>query len=152
VRVAGILGAVLAGAASPAIAKPPKKCPKNSSKEFYANPVVDRSKNDPKPTGLLTANGLCTFPTLNEALVHANPVEGTAIAVGATRKKPAVFDREPAFPLIIGNRTTLTTYDDDDPNRSIKAGHYAVSNFSGSPTLDLGEGSVVHDFTLLDVS
>ncbi|MDX6587837.1 MAG: hypothetical protein QOI31_2310 [Solirubrobacterales bacterium] len=145
-----ILIVIVALAASPAAAKPPKECPKNTSKEFFANPVVDRVKGL-KPTGV-SKPAECTFPTLSAALKKANRVEGTVIAKGYKPGKTAVFDKEPAFPLVVGNRTTLTTYDDPDPNRSIKAGHYAVSNFSGSPTLDLGEGSVVHDFTLLDDS
>jgi hypothetical protein len=150
------LAIFVVAAPAPATAKPLKKCPKNTSHNFYVGPNYDRSKNDPKPTGVLGHGGICTFPTLSEGLAHANPVEGTVIAVGATKRKPVNFDKEPVFPLVVGNRTTLTTYEDLDPNRrhskSIKAGHYAVSNFGDSPTLDLGEGSVVHGFALLDES
>ena len=89
-----------------------KECPENISGKYYANPTVKKRPRGLEPTGLLTPNGICTFPTLSEAVVSASEFEGggTVIATGAKPGKPAKFSKE-SLPLEIESGVTVTTVD-----------------------------------------
>src|SRR5262249_26782052 len=72
------------------------------------------------PNGLLTANGLCTYETLGAGLFAAGadvlltaPPVARVIAV-ALPAAAATFAGE-SFPLVVGNRVELTTYENPDP-------------------------------------
>jgi hypothetical protein len=94
-------------------------CPANSTADFYANPLVDRSsclkKKEYAPTGVSQPE-ICSYPTLTQALAAATGglvhfPSARAIAAGGTSGAPAVFSAE-ALPLTIVGGVTLTTSDD----------------------------------------
>ncbi len=101
-------------------------CPTNTSHNYFVGPNYSRTDapGGLQPTGVLTASGLCTFETLGDGLnaaaidvamsspTQVPEVRVIAIALPGTT---AVFTNE-TFPLVVGNRTRLTTAEDPDPN------------------------------------
>ncbi len=128
-------------------------CKTNSVHVFYVGPNFDRSAAPPGlvPTGVLTSSGVCTFPTLGAGLFAAatdvlltNPAMTHVIAV-ALPGTTAVFTHE-TFPLVVGNRTTLTTMEDPDPNvggPGFNPGDYVISFNSSDQLFRSGIGVLV---------
>ena len=94
-------------------------CPANTTSDFYANPVVDRSSclkdKTYAPTGVASP-AVCSYPTLTAALQAAaaalvHDAQGArAIAAGGSPNAPAVFASE-SFPFAVTCGVTLTTAD-----------------------------------------
>jgi hypothetical protein len=110
----------------------PQPCPSNATTDFYANPVVDRTRV-PAPTGV-SFPSYCSYATLTSALgaLQATGGAGRVIASGAG-SGTATFAAE-AFPLSVPNGVTLTTSLDPDLGGSgLDATKYVV-DFKGTAT------------------
>lgn len=146
-----LIAALLLCVPASALAKPPKHCPKNNSKEFFANPVVDRDgKRVPAPTGVRSP-AICSFESMRAALSAAGK-KGTgsaAIATGAKGSKKATFKKEPELDVPAG--VVLTTTDDPaqggsglNPARYVL--HYAGPRSGNAVTL--GDGAEIRGVTV----